>query len=137
MIELNRRGEDSHPPFRSQRFFLENGQWYFDTREGKQVGPYTEIEDVKKALAVFLAQKLLIIDKSKQPEEILVPGAQDGIEHMVEEIFEFLHQYKLKGQTGANLWANSRLGDLHRDAQNLTNRIERVEALNYALELQD
>jgi hypothetical protein len=137
MTELNRRGEASHPPFRSQRFFLENGQWYFDTREGKQVGPYTELDDVKKALAVFLAQKLLIIDTINQPEEILVPGAQDGIEHMVEEVFEFLHQYKIKGQTGAIIWANSRLGDLLRDGQNLTSRTERVEALKYALELQD
>jgi hypothetical protein len=137
MTELNRRGEASHPPFRSQRFFSENGQWYFDTREGRQVGPYPELDDVKKALAVFLAQKLLIINKSKQTEEILVPGEQDGIEHMVEEVFEFFHQYKLKGQTGAILWANSRLGDLLRDAQHLTNRAERVEALKYALELQD
>jgi hypothetical protein len=137
MTELNRRGEGTHPPFRSQRLFSENGQWYFDTREGKQVGPYPDLTDVKKALAVFLAQKQLIIANSFESDISFSPGAQDGIDHMVEEIFEFFHQYKLKGHTNAIIWANKRLGDLLRDTQDYANRSERVEALRYALDLED
>ncbi len=137
MTDRNRYGEDSHPPFRSQRLFSENGQWYFDTREGKQVGPYHEYDDMKKALAVFLAQKLLIIDKNVYSDSRYVPGSQDGVEHMVEEIFEFFHQYKLKGQAGATLWAKQRLKILHGDNENPSIRSERMEAIRYALELDD
>ena len=135
MTDLNRYGEDSHPPFRSQRLFSENGQWYFDTREGRQVGPYQEYDDVKKALAVFLAQKLLIINENDYSDSSYVPGSQDGVEHMVEEIFEFFHQYKLKGKTGATSWAKQRLRKLYEDKENPPTRSERMEAIRYALEL--
>jgi hypothetical protein len=131
----NRHGEDSHPPFRSKRLFSENGQWYFDTREGRQVGPYRDIDQVKKALAVFIAQKLLIADKNKYSDENFVPGSQDGIANMVEEIFEFFNQYKLKGQTSAMSWANQRLRELTREREHLPGRSERMAAITYALNL--
>ena len=135
MNQYNRHGEETHPPFRSQRLFSENGQWYFDTREGKQIGPYRDIDQVKKALAVFIAQKLLIANKYNSMEDDYLPGAQDGIADMVEEIFEFFNQYKLKGQTAAMLWANQRLRELLRDASHLPGRSERMEAINYAINL--
>ena len=36
-----RRGEDAQLWYRSDRIFCSNGQWYFHTREGFHVGPYT------------------------------------------------------------------------------------------------
>lgn len=35
-----RRNEQPKTWFRSDRVFLSNGQWYFHTREGVDVGPY-------------------------------------------------------------------------------------------------
>lgn len=40
--------------FRTERFFLSNGQWYFATREGIDFGPFTIRTDGEKALARYL-----------------------------------------------------------------------------------
>jgi hypothetical protein len=130
----HRYGEEVRPPFRSQRLFSENGQWYFDTREGTQVGPYRDLREVKKALAVFTAQRLLIAEPRRDDDKSFKPGAQDGIEHMVEELFDFFQEYKSKGQTAAMLWANQRLRELLRDKEGLPDRSTRMEAIRYALD---
>jgi len=47
---MRRRGEppgDQH--FRSDRFVFANGQWYFTTREGMDVGPFATRDDAGKA----------------------------------------------------------------------------------------
>ena len=129
-----RFGEEGNPPFRTRRLFTENGQWYFDTREGTQVGPYRDINEVKKALAVFVAQRLLIDHETGQMDDSVIPGAQDGIEDMVEELFEFFLEYKSKGQTAAMLWANQRLRELLRNRENLAGRSIRMEAIRFALD---
>lgn len=134
MIGL-RFGEEGNLPFRTQRLFTENGQWYFDTREGTQIGPFHDIKEVKKALAVFVAQRLLIAKSKNSIDSSSMPGAQDGIEHMVEELFNFFQEYKLKGQTAAMLWANQRLRELMRSNEDLPGRSGRMEAIRYALEL--
>jgi hypothetical protein len=130
----SRYGEEGYPPFRSQRLFSENGQWFFDTREGKQIGPYYDLKEVKKALAVFVAQRLLIAENNRSIDSSLIPGSQDGIEHMVEELFDFFLEYKSKGQTAAMLWANQRIRELLRDRGNIPNRSVRMEAIRYALD---
>jgi hypothetical protein len=38
--QVARDQEKSRTWFRSERVFLSNGQWYFHTREGVDVGPY-------------------------------------------------------------------------------------------------
>lgn len=129
----NRYGEQSHPPFRSQRLFSENGQWYFDTREGRQIGPYLDKIEVKLALAAFVAQRLVNLDKSRSDDIDLPPGTQDGIEHMVEELKGFFHHRIQNGQTDALLWANQRLRELMRDKENYAHRAERMEAIKYAI----
>ena len=131
----NRYGEEGYPPFRSQRLFSENGQWYFDTREGTQVGPYHDLKEVKNALAVFIAQRLLIAENSRNTDGAYIPGSQDGIEHLVEELYTFLQQYKSKGQTAAMLWANQRLRELLRNRDNLPGLSARMDAIRYALDL--
>jgi hypothetical protein len=135
MIAL-RFGEVGNQPYRTQRLFTENGQWYFDTREGSQVGPFRDINEVKKALATFVAQRMLIAKTNAAIDSSYLPGSQDGIEHMVEELFNFFLEYKLKGQTAAMLWANQRLIELLRSSENLPGRSGRMEAIRYALDLE-
>jgi hypothetical protein len=40
--------------FRSERFYLSNGQWYFATREGVDFGPFTIRADGEKALSRYI-----------------------------------------------------------------------------------
>ncbi len=48
----------TYPPFRSDRFYTENGQWYFAIRRGPDQGPYASREDAEAALEIFLAEQL-------------------------------------------------------------------------------
>ena len=133
----NRYGEQGHPPFRSVRMFSQNGQWYFDTREGAQVGPYRDLKAVKNALAVFIAQRLLISEGSRAGDMDYTPGSQEGIEDLVEELYEFFREYKLKGQTAAMLWGNQRLRELMRSREDVPELSARMEAIRYALNLDE
>ncbi len=134
---MKRYGEgEGHPPFRTQRLLTENGQWFFDTREGSQVGPYPDINEVKKALAVFVAQRLLFVQSRSNLCRDFMPGAQDGIEHMVKELYEYYLEYQQNGQTAAILRANQRIRELLRDRESLKGRAERMQALRYALNLE-
>lgn len=133
----NRFGEDGHPPFRTQRVFSENGQWYFDTREGAQVGPYRDLNAVKNALAVFIAQRLLITHGSRAGDTNYTPGLQDGVEHLVEELYEFYNQYKENGQAAAMSWGNQRLRELMTSEKNLQATNARIEAIQYVLNLDE
>ena len=43
-----RKGEESAKPFRSDRFFQVDGAWFFSTREGIDIGPYSTKEDAER-----------------------------------------------------------------------------------------
>lgn len=131
----NRYGEDGYPPFRTERLFSENGQWYFDTREGTQIGPYVDLNEIKIVLAVFIAQRILIAENSWVEEPVSIPGSQDGVEHLVEELYEFFRQYMVQGQTAAMLWGNQRLRELMRSRDDLPGVPERMKAIRYALNM--
>jgi len=49
-----RKNEDAKSWFRSDRFFIINSQWYFNTREGQNVGPFESIEHAQKSVPLFL-----------------------------------------------------------------------------------
>lgn len=49
-----RQGEDQGTHFRSDRFFCISGEWYFSTREAPQVGPFSDKEDAKAELMIYL-----------------------------------------------------------------------------------
>lgn len=133
-MELNRWGEQSHTPFRSRRLYMANGQWHFDTREGKTFGPYRVEFEAKKALAVFIAQIYCSQNLSK-PDNIDVHyGVQDGIEHMIEELVPFFHVRNDFGQTTAMAWAHRRLMELTDSRVICSNNKERKEAIEYALD---
>ena len=129
----NRCGEQSHPPFRSRRLYSVNGQWFFDTRESEQFGPYRDQSEAKKALAIFVAQKLRNHIADRSDDNRLRHGAQDGIEYMVEELLEFVGLRNSRGQTAALAWANQRLKELMDYRKNISNSKERMEALKYAM----
>jgi len=48
----------AYPPFRSDRFYCEEGQWYFAIRRGPDQGPYASREAAEAALEAFLAEQL-------------------------------------------------------------------------------
>ena len=49
----HRRGESGDVPFRSGRFFSSDGQWYFSTREGDNVGPFNSLHDARAGLVEY------------------------------------------------------------------------------------
>jgi hypothetical protein len=133
-MDSNRIGEQSHTAFRSRRLYSVNGQWYFDTREGKQFGPYQDQNETEKALAIFVAQSVLDLNTSEPTNKMLHPGEQDGIEYMVEELLEFFHFRKIHGQTAALGWANHRLKKLMDNRETISHSDERIEAIKYAMD---
>ena len=49
-----RRGEQDKFWFRSDRFFSVGNDWYFTTREQRDVGPFGSREDAAHGLALFI-----------------------------------------------------------------------------------
>jgi hypothetical protein len=41
-------------PMRTDRFFSAQGNWYFSTREGKPIGPFSNKDEAKQGLDDFL-----------------------------------------------------------------------------------
>ena len=51
---IRREGESGTIPFRTGRFFSQNGAWYFMTREGRAEGPYREKLDAELAAEMYV-----------------------------------------------------------------------------------
>ncbi|AMQ89691.1 DUF6316 family protein [Marinobacter sp. LQ44] len=50
-----RKGEQQERHwFRSERFSLVNGQWYFQTREGSIQGPFDSVQEAEMELMLYL-----------------------------------------------------------------------------------
>ena len=47
-------GSEDKVPFRSNRIHNINGQWYFLTREGQNIGPFATKDDAEAGLARFM-----------------------------------------------------------------------------------
>ena len=47
------REHESDHPFRSERVFNVNGEWFFQTREQRDMGPYESRESAKEAAKRF------------------------------------------------------------------------------------
>ncbi|MDH5483681.1 MAG: DUF6316 family protein [Gammaproteobacteria bacterium] len=52
--------EDKNIPFRSERYFCTNGMWYFETREGKQVGPFTSKDEMQGELLLYMREMNMV-----------------------------------------------------------------------------
>lgn len=51
---VNRQGERGPVPSRRKRVYVKGTQWYFMTRNRLEHGPYQNMTDAKKELALFL-----------------------------------------------------------------------------------
>ena len=49
-----RTGEESETWYRSDRFFTVDGEWYFTTREGQDVGPFLTRGAAVNGLGVYI-----------------------------------------------------------------------------------
>ncbi|QSP95904.1 hypothetical protein LPB19_05730 [Marinobacter salinisoli] len=49
-----RKGESEKHWFRSDRFSLVNGKWFFQTREGSVEGPYDTHQEAETVLLLYL-----------------------------------------------------------------------------------
>jgi len=130
-MHSQRRQENGQaPPFRNKRLHRVNGNWYFDSREGTQFGPYRNQADARNALAVYLAQHLF-----DSPTSDLAtmerPGHQDGIAHMVREVFDVLDCYKGFGEVAAENWVKVRLHALSARADHDTFARDCVDVLHF------
>ncbi len=132
-MHLNRYGEQGYTPFRNRRLYSVNGQWFFDTCESEQFGPYRDQSEAKKALALFVAQKLCGPNTNRSHNKDLRHGVQDGIEDAVEELLEFVGFRDNFGQTVALAWANQRLEELTDYRRNISNVKVRTAVLKYAM----
>jgi hypothetical protein len=54
MSERRRTDKETRSRFRSRRFILDNGKWYFNTREGTLEGPFGELKDAEKRLEEYI-----------------------------------------------------------------------------------
>ena len=76
---MRRKGE---PPggryYRSDRFFMANGAWYFSTREQIDVGPFTTRIDAAEA-----AERLIAILRDEPDTESARKAIQDFIQFRV------------------------------------------------------
>jgi len=133
-MELNRHGEQGYRPFRSRGLYEVNGQSYFDTREGKQFGPYRTKNEADKALAVFVAQKLCELTSSWPDNSSLSLGSQNGTDQMVGELLVYFYRHKYYGQVAALAWANQRLKELMEHRGAVSNSNKRIEALEYVID---
>ena len=52
-----RIGETSANPFRTERSFCSNGEWYFLTRGGGQQGPFVSKEEMEAELLLFIREQ--------------------------------------------------------------------------------
>jgi hypothetical protein len=56
----NRINENKAAPYRSDRFYCVNDEWYFAIRRGPDQGPYPSKESALAALKKFIAEELAL-----------------------------------------------------------------------------
>ncbi|MFL0796497.1 MAG: DUF6316 family protein [Cellvibrionaceae bacterium] len=54
----HRQGEEERTHFRSDRFFIENGQWFFFTREATISGPFMNKKEAEAELTLYIRRLL-------------------------------------------------------------------------------
>ena len=119
--------------FRSNRIYAADSQWWFDTREGVQFGPFLCRNTALCALAVFVAQHVHEgkITKKRASE---LPGSQDRVAHMIEEILEVLRQNRDFGEKASTNWIRSRLEELRGSSRLTAETVGRIQVLEFSLQ---
>ena len=131
---LNRRGEQGNFPFRSQRLCCENGEWHFHTREGNLNGPFADRQEAEKALAVFVAQKILEASANEQEDAEKVVEIEGGLRERVEELLGFFRSCRSAGLNAALAWAHNRISELRKDSPGTAIHRDRIDILLFAMD---
>ena len=66
-MHKHRAGENQAIPFRNERYFCANGVWYFETRGGKQQGPFSDKKEMEAELMMFIREQSLLNQSMKDP----------------------------------------------------------------------
>ena len=51
---MNRFGEEGKVPARSKRFFQKGDYWYYNTREGVEIGPFDTQQEAETGASEFI-----------------------------------------------------------------------------------
>ena len=65
-MQKHRSGEDKIIPFRNECYFCANGVWYFETRGGKQKGPFADKAEMEGELLLFIREQRMLNQSLKQ-----------------------------------------------------------------------
>ena len=63
----HRAGETQNIPFRNERYFCANGVWFFETRGGKQEGPFISKNEMEGELLLYIRQQTMLNQSFKEP----------------------------------------------------------------------
>jgi len=66
-MQRHRSGETCNIPFRNERYFCANGVWYFETRGGKQQGPFLSKHEMEGELLMYIREQNMINQTLKEP----------------------------------------------------------------------
>lgn len=62
-MHSHRAGEqDKTVPFRNERYFCINGEWFFETRNGDQQGPFPNKKEMEAELILFIRDTAMAIN---------------------------------------------------------------------------
>ena len=70
----NRVNEAKTAPFRSDRFFCVDGEWFFAVRRGPDMGPYDSMDEARVALKAFIEEQLLQERRHQAEQHVLHRG---------------------------------------------------------------
>lgn len=74
-MELNRRGEKGHVPYRTGRFFTADSQWFFASREGMDHGPYVSKSYAETALKQYIDNCQKVENRLEKRADIYGPSS--------------------------------------------------------------
>jgi len=68
-MQHHRAGEHCPIPFRNERYFCANGVWFFETRGGKQQGPYLNKQEMEGELLLYIRKQNMLNQTLEEPTE--------------------------------------------------------------------
>lgn len=58
VLKINRFTEHGTIPFRSERFYQNNNEWFFSVRQTEDQGPFRSFDDARSALTTYINKSL-------------------------------------------------------------------------------
>lgn len=66
-MQQYRAGESKSIPFRNARYFCVNGVWFFETRGGKQEGPFLTKNEMEGELLMYIREQNMLSQALSPP----------------------------------------------------------------------